>query len=152
MAHLSISLDYKKWNDCSGLTRYDPHRLMCLNAWPIGSDTIRWCGLLRIGVALLEKVCHCGDGLWGPMLKLHPVWESLFLAAFRSGYKTSTPQHRVCLHAAMVPAKMVMDWPSENVSQTQLNVFLYKSYLFKVFKVPFKAIKTLTKTWYQMHK
>ena len=124
---------------------------MCLNAWPIGSDTIRWCGLLRIGVALLEKVCHCGDGLWGSVLKLHPVWESLFLAAFRSGYKTSAPQHRVCLHAAMVPAKMVMDWPSENVSQTQLNVFLYKRYLFKDFKVLYKAMETLTKTWYQMH-
>ena len=116
---------------------------MCLNAWPIGSDTIRWCGLLRIGVAFLQKVCHCGDGLWGSVLKLHPVWESLFLAAFRSGYKTSAPQHHVCLHAAMVPAKMVMDWPSENVSQTQLNAVLYKSYLFKDFKVVFKALETL---------
>jgi hypothetical protein len=27
------------------------------------SDTIRKCGLVGIGVALLEKVCYCGDGL-----------------------------------------------------------------------------------------
>jgi hypothetical protein len=43
------------------------------------------------------------------MLKLHPVWESLFLAAFTSGYRTSALLHHVCLHAAMVPAKMIMD-------------------------------------------
>lgn len=28
-------------------------------AWPIGSDTVKRCGLDGIGVALLEKVCHC---------------------------------------------------------------------------------------------
>ena len=30
---------------------------MCLNVWPIGSDTIRRCVLVGIGVALLEEMC-----------------------------------------------------------------------------------------------
>ena len=30
---------------CAGLNRSGPRRLMCLNAWPIGSGTIRRCGL-----------------------------------------------------------------------------------------------------------
>ena len=37
-------------------------RLMCLNAWPIGSDTIRRYGLVGIGVPLLEEGCHCVIG------------------------------------------------------------------------------------------
>jgi hypothetical protein len=32
---------------------------MCLNAWPTGSATISRCGLVEVGVALLEKVYHC---------------------------------------------------------------------------------------------
>jgi hypothetical protein len=32
-------------------------------AWPIESDTIRRCGLVGIGVALLKEVSHCGGGL-----------------------------------------------------------------------------------------
>jgi hypothetical protein len=33
-----------------------------LNVLGLGSSTIRRCGLVRGGVALLEEVCHCGDG------------------------------------------------------------------------------------------
>jgi hypothetical protein len=51
------------FGDCGGLNGYGPHRLMCLNAWPIENGTIRRCGLFGVGVALLEEVCHCGDGL-----------------------------------------------------------------------------------------
>jgi hypothetical protein len=40
----------------NGLTEF------CLNAWPIGSGTIRKCSLVRVGVALLEEVCHGGGG------------------------------------------------------------------------------------------
>ena len=29
-----------------------------------GSGTIKRCGLVGVGVALLEEVCHCGGGLW----------------------------------------------------------------------------------------
>jgi hypothetical protein len=28
-------------------------------AWPMGNGTIRRCGLVGIGVALLEETCHC---------------------------------------------------------------------------------------------
>jgi hypothetical protein len=45
---------------CGGLSGYGPHRLMGLNAWPMGNVTIRRCGLIGGGVTLLEKVCHCG--------------------------------------------------------------------------------------------
>jgi hypothetical protein len=31
---------------CGGLSRYAPHRLMCLNVWPLGSSTIRWYDLI----------------------------------------------------------------------------------------------------------
>ena len=48
---------------CRGLNRFGLHRLMCLNAWPTGSDTIMRCGLVGIGVALAEEVCQCGGGL-----------------------------------------------------------------------------------------
>jgi hypothetical protein len=50
-------------NDCGALNRYGPHRLMCLNAWPMGSGTIKMCGLLEVGVALLKGMCHCGERL-----------------------------------------------------------------------------------------
>jgi hypothetical protein len=39
-----------------GLNMNGPHRLMCLNAWPIGSGTIRRYGLVGEGVTLLEEV------------------------------------------------------------------------------------------------
>lgn len=40
-----------------------------------GSGTIRGCGLIAGGVALLETASHCGAGrLWCPVLKLYPVW------------------------------------------------------------------------------
>ena len=66
---------------CAGLNRFGPHRLMCLNAWPIKSDTNRGCGLIGEGVALEEKVCHCGCGAsrsYIYMLKLCPVGNNSF--------------------------------------------------------------------------
>ena len=48
---------------CGGLNRNVPHRLMCLNAWPIGSDTIRKYGLVGLDMAFLEEVGHYGGGL-----------------------------------------------------------------------------------------
>jgi hypothetical protein len=33
-----------------------------LNMLGPGSGTIRRCGLVEVGVALLEDVCHCGGG------------------------------------------------------------------------------------------
>ena len=34
-----------------------------LNKFGPGSSTIRMCGLVGVGVALLEKVCHCESRL-----------------------------------------------------------------------------------------
>lgn len=34
------------------------------------------CVLVGVGVALLEEVHHSESELWGPMLRLHPVWKS----------------------------------------------------------------------------
>jgi hypothetical protein len=61
-----------KWG---GLNKFGHNWLMCHDAWPTGSDTIRRHVLVVIDVSLLEEVCHCGYGLWGPMLKLCPVWK-----------------------------------------------------------------------------
>lgn len=36
---------------------------MCLNAYPIGTNTFRRCGLVVMGVVFLEEVCHCGNSL-----------------------------------------------------------------------------------------
>jgi hypothetical protein len=47
--------------DCGDFNRYGPHRLTCLNAWPIGSGTIKRCGIVGETVILLEEVCHCGS-------------------------------------------------------------------------------------------
>jgi hypothetical protein len=33
-----------------------------LNMLGPGSSTVRKCGLVGVGVALLEEVCHCGYG------------------------------------------------------------------------------------------
>ena len=43
--------------ECGGLNRYGSLRLMCLNAWPIRSGTIRRCGLIEVGVPYLEQMC-----------------------------------------------------------------------------------------------
>jgi hypothetical protein len=32
------------------------------DAWPMGSGTIRKCGNVGVGVALLEDLCHCKGG------------------------------------------------------------------------------------------
>ena len=50
---------------CGGLNR-NGHRLMCLNAGPIGSGTIRKCGLIGRRVSLWNWA------LRSHMLKLHP--------------------------------------------------------------------------------
>lgn len=44
--------------DCGSLNVIGPHKL-------IGSDTIRRCHLVGVGMALLEDVCHCRGGLLG---------------------------------------------------------------------------------------
>lgn len=41
-------------------------------AWPMGSDTIRRCGIIGEGVALLEEVCVWG-GVETLILRLCPI-------------------------------------------------------------------------------
>jgi hypothetical protein len=45
-------LKYGRAKICGGLNRFGLHRLMCLNAWLMGSSTIRRCGLLGGSVSL----------------------------------------------------------------------------------------------------
>jgi hypothetical protein len=52
----------KQLSVCGGMNRFGLHRLMCLNAWPTGSGSVRKYGLVRVGVTLLEEVHHCGVG------------------------------------------------------------------------------------------
>jgi hypothetical protein len=40
-------------SNCDDLNRYNPHRLMCLNAWPIGSGNVSRCGLVSVDVTSL---------------------------------------------------------------------------------------------------
>jgi len=38
----------------------------------VDSNDSKGRGVLLVGVALLEEVCHCGSGLWrSPMLRLY---------------------------------------------------------------------------------
>ena len=47
---------------CGGLNRFDTMD-SCVSILAIGSGSNRRYGLVRVGVALLEKVHHCGGGL-----------------------------------------------------------------------------------------
>lgn len=40
-----------------------------------GSDTVRRCDLVRVGMALLEEVCYCGAG---SEILLLTTWEPVF--------------------------------------------------------------------------
>jgi hypothetical protein len=53
-------------------------------AWPMGSGTLKRYGLVRIGMALLEEVCHCVDGLLRASSWLPVEDKANLLAAFRS--------------------------------------------------------------------
>ena len=92
-----------------------PHRLTCVNAWPIGSGTISGaccsrCGLDRESVslwrqALRSHICseyaQCETQFTSCSLQIKMENSQLLL------------QHRVCLHAAMFLAKAVMDQTAE---------------------------------------
>jgi hypothetical protein len=96
--------------------------------WLIGSNTIRRCGFVGIGVALLEEMCHWGWalGLQKPSPGLVPF--SLH-AAYRSRQRTLSffPSTMSACTLSCFPAVMIMDWISETVNLPQLNVFLCKS-------------------------
>lgn len=47
---------------CDGGNRYAPHRLMCLNTWPMGNGTIRRNGLVGVDVLCWRKCVTMGVG------------------------------------------------------------------------------------------
>jgi hypothetical protein len=49
-------------DQCGGVNRNSPIDSR-LNAWPIKNGTIKRCGFVKVGVTLLEEVCHCRSGL-----------------------------------------------------------------------------------------
>jgi hypothetical protein len=90
---------------CSTLNRYGPHRFMCWDAWPISFGTIRRYGLVGVGMALLEKVCHCGGHTSrSPMIKLCPVWKTVSLLPMDQDAElpapSSIPYLPSCCHAS----------------------------------------------------
>lgn len=66
---------------------WTPQRLMCLNAWPTGSDTIRRCILAKISVAFWEEVCHYSGRFFEVICFTHGRRASL-LTAFRPGFSS----------------------------------------------------------------
>jgi hypothetical protein len=59
----AISLCQDAIADCGGLNRYGPYSLICLYTWSIRTGTVGRCGLVGVGMVLLEEVCHYGGGL-----------------------------------------------------------------------------------------
>jgi hypothetical protein len=58
-----------------------------LNVLGSRSSTIRRCGFVEVGVALLETVCHCGGGLWDPLPSCLRML-NLLLFAFQTRQRT----------------------------------------------------------------
>lgn len=102
-----------------------------LNAWPMGSGTTMGCGLVEGGVALMEEVCHCGEGLWGLLCSSsaqHGIAVSSLLPMDQD-VKLSTPSAPCLVHDAMFPINMITDWTYETVSHSQVNGLPYNSCL-----------------------
>jgi hypothetical protein len=55
---------------CGGLNWFGLHRLMGLNAWPMGNGTIRRGGLVGVGI---EEGSHCGVSFEISMFNFHLV-------------------------------------------------------------------------------
>jgi hypothetical protein len=84
------------------------------------SASIRRCGLVGVGVALLDKLFHCRGGIWDSLPSC--LEKSLPMESFRS-------RCRIISSSSTMSALKIMDWASEPVSQPQLKVVSYKSYL-----------------------
>ena len=77
--------------DNGGVNRNGHHGLPCLNAWPIGSGTIRRCGLVGQSVALLEEGCHCGAGFEVSYAQAMPSVANSFLLPVEQEVELSAP-------------------------------------------------------------
>ena len=91
--------------------------LIGLNAWPIGSDITRRCGLVGVCVASLEEVCHC----WGVVFEVSHTLAMPSVAqrlSCRLRYRTlSSISSTMSACTLLFPDMMKMDWASETVSQ-----------------------------------
>lgn len=99
---------------CSGLNRNGPHRLVCLNSWPIGSGPVRRCGHVGVGMAFLEELCHLE---WALGI-YRPHFQFAFLALFL-WVEIRFPRFLILLLAAHLSA-MMGTHPSGPVSQIKV--------------------------------
>lgn len=97
----------------------------------IGSSTISRCGLVRGGVALVEKACHCTGRALRSLLyawAMPSVVHSLSLLPVDQDVANSglspVPCRPACCHASY---HTTMDYTSETICQSQLSVVFYKS-------------------------
>ena len=67
---------------------------------------------------MLEEVCPWEWAL--RFQKLEPGLMSQFLSAYGSGYSSQLWLQYACLHAAMVPTMLIMDYTSETVTKHSL--------------------------------
>jgi hypothetical protein len=118
---------------------------------PMGSGTIRKCGLVGIGVALLEEVCHCVGRFWGLLvLKLHPEQKAV---------PSWLPLDQFIELSAPFPAPCLPSWcPASCHDNNGLNLWnckpapitwaAYKCSPYKIalVLVSIRSNKTLTKT------
>jgi hypothetical protein len=108
--HFALCYDYKpvgaRGVECGGLNRFGPHRLMCLNAWPTGSSTIRRCGL--VGISVLPLDGRVGGALRSPILKVFPMWNPVS-SWLPLDQELSSPTSHICLHIAMLLTMMIID-------------------------------------------
>ena len=58
---------------CSCLNRHGPHRLICLNVWPIRNGTTKRGNLVGVGGLLCENELLWRQALRSPKLKLHSI-------------------------------------------------------------------------------
>jgi len=81
---------------CGDLNGYELHSVW---AWPLGSGSIRRCGLIGADVILLEEVCHYGAGFEASYAQATPsVTYSLLLLAYHD-VELSAPSLASCLLA-----------------------------------------------------
>lgn len=80
------------------------HRLIRVDLF----KRIKTCGLLRIGVVLLEDLEHRGWA-WRFQFKSHPVVYSFFLLPAEMQKSQILLQHQICLHVVTICAVMIMD-------------------------------------------
>jgi hypothetical protein len=86
----NLPIQHIEWY--GGLNKNGPHRLRYLNAWIIRSGTIRRCGIVGVGVALLEEVqVTVGMGFEVSYAQIWPMWHSLLLQPMNQDTELSAP-------------------------------------------------------------